>query len=119
MNLRTQQPSTFSDNAHLHTGLSTLLQNADHLLVGNLRIVNEQLLSGSCQKVMQHLPRVRGADHKLIRRGRIFLACAIGLEKPDCLLNQRLVLRNDPEAAAVVHIEMSKIKRKNVKNGAV
>src|SRR5687767_14972144 len=98
------------DDPDVDSLLGPAVQRAQHLGVGDLGIVEEQLFLGPVNEREELLAGVDGADDEPVKAGFVRLSIAIRLEQLQRLLHEGAFPRDDREAAAMVDIEMGEVE---------
>src|SRR5205823_15037430 len=65
----------------LHSGLASVFQNAQHLLIGNIDVIDQQLSFGALKESCKALSGVDWTDHQLVAARGEGLALDVGVKE--------------------------------------
>src|SRR4029077_17215949 len=96
-----------------------MLQDANHLVIGNFRIVNQKLFMCAFEEIAEHLPGIGGADDKRIQPTDVGDSLAICLYKLDSLSHALGFFRDDSEPAAAIDVQVREVEGEDVQRSPV
>src|SRR5713101_3044965 len=107
------------DDADFNASFRPILQEADHFLVRDLRIVNQQLFLRPLQETAEDLTGVRRTHDERIEPWRVRLSGGVGLKELHGLSHPLGILSDKSETAAVIDVHVRKVERKHVKDAPI
>src|SRR5205807_6676728 len=95
-------PGHAPDDPYVDSGLAAVFKGAQDLLVGQVRVVDQQFTLGAFDEGEQTQPRIRRAYNQFIGAGLIGLAFGVTLKEPRCFPHQLAVSGHNAEAAGSI-----------------
>ncbi len=112
-------PADAADDLDIHAGLRARIQQPQHCGIADFRVVDQQLLLGPFQKRRELLARIHGTHDEGGVPRYIRLALGVGFEKFHRFGDQLGVGGHQSEAAAVVDVQVGKVKGQQKQLAAV
>src|SRR6266498_5876074 len=99
-----------AENADFHSCALPFLQMAQHGLVADFRIVDQEFLFRAFDEPGQFAPGIHWANNKIVVAGRVNLAFGVRFKEPHGFRHELGIMRHKAEAATAGDIETSEVE---------